>query len=80
MSLNLEYSEYFCSSQRTEGKVINCLIDDIWGYTLGQPHGTAPASVTTNEDIKVSSLNNSGNIQKKRVGLTDLFHIIISLQ
>ena len=80
MSLNLEYSEYFCSSQRIKGKVINCLIDNICGYNLGQPHGTAPALVTTNEDMKVSSLKNSGNIQKKRVGLTDLFNIIISLQ
>ena len=40
-------------------------MDDVLGRFLGLPHGTAPAAVTTNENIKMSSFKSSGNIQKK---------------
>ena len=38
------------------------------GRFLGLPHGTTPAAVTTNKNIKISSLKSSENIQKKEGG------------
>ena len=29
-------------------------MDDVWGPLLGLPHGTTPAAVTTNKNIKMS--------------------------
>ena len=43
-------------------------MDDVWGYFLGPPHGTTPAAVATNKNIKMSSFKSSENIQKKEVG------------
>ena len=43
-------------------------MDDVLGRFLGLPHGTAPAEVTTNKNIKMSSFKSSGNIQKKEDG------------
>ena len=36
---------------------------------IGLPHGTTPAAVTTNKNIKMSSFMSSKNIQKKVGGL-----------
>ena len=38
------------------------------GRFLGLPHGTRPAAVTTNKNIKMSSFKSSENIQKKEDG------------
>ena len=35
------------------------------GPLLGLPHGTTPAAVTTNKNIKMSFFKSSENIQKK---------------
>ena len=43
-------------------------MDDVRGRFLGLPHGTTPAAVTTNKNIKMSSFKISGNIQKKGDG------------
>ena len=43
-------------------------MDDVWGRFLGLPHGTTPAAVTTNKNIKMSSFKSSENIQKKEGG------------
>ena len=43
-------------------------MDDIRGRFLGLPHGTIPAAVTTNKNIKTSSFKSSENIQKKKGG------------
>ena len=43
-------------------------MDDVLGRFLGLPHGTAPAAVTKNKNIKMSSFKSSGNIQKKENG------------
>ena len=43
-------------------------MDDIRGRSLGLPHGTTPAAVTTNKNIKMSSFKSSENIQKKEDG------------
>ena len=40
-------------------------MDDVRGRLLGLPHGTTPAAVITNENIKMSSFKSSENIQKK---------------
>ena len=40
-------------------------MDDVRGLFLGMPHCTAPAAVTTNKNIIVSSFKSSGDIQKK---------------
>ena len=47
-------------------------MDDVRGRFLGLPHGTTPAAVTTNKNIKMSSFKSSENIQKKKVNLSDL--------
>ena len=44
-------------------------MDDVRGRILGLPHGTTPAAVTTNKNIKMSSFKRSENIQKKEGGL-----------
>ena len=44
-------------------------MDDVRGRFLGLPHGTTPAAVTTNKNIKTSSFKSSENIQKKEGGL-----------
>ena len=41
---------------------------DVRGRFLGLPHGTTPAAVTTNKNIKMSSFKSSENIQKKEGG------------
>ena len=38
------------------------------GRFLGLPHGTTPAAVTTNKNIKMSSFKSSENIQTKEGG------------
>ena len=38
------------------------------GRFLGLPHGTTPAAVATNKNIKMSSFKSSENIQKKEGG------------
>ena len=43
-------------------------MDDVRGRFLGLPHGTTPAAVTTNKNIKTSSFKSSENIQKKEGG------------
>ena len=43
-------------------------MDDVRGRFLGLPHGTKPAAVTTNKNIKMSSFKSSENIQKKEGG------------
>ena len=43
-------------------------MDDVRGRFLGLPHGTTPATVTTNTNIKMSSFKSSENIQKKAGG------------
>ena len=43
-------------------------MDDVRGRFLGLPHGTTPAAVTTNKNIKMSSVKSSKNIQKKEGG------------
>ena len=43
-------------------------MDDVWGRFLGLPHGTTPAAVTTNKNIKMRSIKSSENILKKDGG------------
>ena len=43
-------------------------MDDVRGRFLGLPHGTTPAAVTTNKNIKMSSFKSSENIPKKEGG------------
>ena len=43
-------------------------MDDVRGRFFGLPHGTTPATVTTNKNLKMSSFKNSENIQKKEGG------------
>ena len=43
-------------------------MDDVRCRFLGLPHGTTPAAVTTNKNIKMSSFKCSENIQKKEEG------------
>ena len=43
-------------------------MDDVRSRFLGLPHGTTPAAVTTNKNIKMSSFKSSENIQKKEGG------------
>ena len=43
-------------------------MDDVRGRFLGLPHGTRPAAVTTNKNIKMSSFKSIENIQKKEGG------------
>ena len=43
-------------------------MDGVRGRFLGLPHSTAPAAVTTNKNIKMSSFKSSENIQKKEGG------------
>ena len=42
-------------------------MDDVRGRFLLLPHGTTPAAVTTNKNIKMSSFKNSENIKKEGV-------------
>ena len=41
---------------------------DVRGIFLGLPHGTTPAAVTANNNIKMSTFKSSKNIQKKEGG------------
>ena len=41
---------------------------DVLDRFLGLPHGTTPAAVTTNKNIKISSFKSSENIQNKEGG------------
>ena len=43
-------------------------MDDVRGRFLWLPHGTTPATVTSNKNIKMSSFKSSENIQKKEGG------------
>ena len=43
-------------------------MDDVRDRFLGPPHGTTPAAVTTNKNIKMRSFKSSENIQKKEGG------------
>ena len=43
-------------------------MDDVRGSFLGLPHGTTPAAMTTNKNIKMSPFKSSENIQKKEGG------------
>ena len=43
-------------------------MDDVRDRFLGLSHGTTPAAVTTNKNIKISSFKSSENIQKKEDG------------
>ena len=47
-------------------------MDGVRGRFLGLPHGTTPAAVTTNKNIKMSSFKSSEYIQKKEGG-PDIF-------
>ena len=46
-------------------------MDDVRGRFLGLQHGTTPAAVTTNKNMKMSSFKSSENIQKKEEGGPD---------
>ena len=46
-------------------KNIKCAMDDVRDRFLVLPHGTTPAAVTTNKNIKMSSFKSNENIQKK---------------
>ena len=48
-------------------------MDDVRGLFLGMPHGTTPAAVTTNNNIIMSSLKSSGDLQKKEGGPDSCF-------
>ena len=55
-------------------------MDDVRGRFLGLPHGTTPAAVTTNKNIKMSSFESSENIQKKEGGpdrSLEFFYVLI---
>ena len=43
-------------------------MDDVRGRFLGLPHGTTPAAVTTNRNIKMSSFKSSEIVQRKEGG------------
>ena len=43
-------------------------MDDVRGRFFWLPHGTTPAAVTTNKNIKMSSFKSSEIIQKKEGG------------
>ena len=43
-------------------------MDDVRALFLRLPHGTTPAAVATNKNIKMSSFKSSENIQKKEGG------------
>ena len=43
-------------------------MEDVRGRFLGLPHGTTPAAVITNINLKMGSFNSSENIQKKDGG------------
>ena len=43
-------------------------MDDVRGRFLGLPHGTTPAAVTTNKNIKMSSFKSGENIQRNKGG------------
>ena len=43
-------------------------MDDVRRRFLGLPHGTTPAAVTTNKNIKMSSFKSSENFQRKEGG------------
>ena len=47
---------------------MNCTMDDVRGRFLRLPHGTTPAAVTTNTNIKMRSFKSSENIHKKEDG------------
>ena len=47
---------------------MNCTMVDIRGNSLGPPHGTKRAAVTTNKNIKLRSFKGSENIKKKEGG------------
>ena len=52
-------------------------MDDVWVHFLGLPHGTTPAAVTTNKNIKMSSFKNSEKqLKRKRMGQTDMFRFV----
>ena len=55
-------------------------MDDVRGYFLWPPHTIKPAAVSANKNVEISSFKSSENIQRKMVGLTDLFQIINSPQ
>ena len=55
-------------------------MDDVRGRSLGLPHGTTSAAVTTNKNIKMNSFKSSGIFKRKSVGQTDLIRIINPLQ
>ena len=68
MELNLKY---FLISQNISGDLKGQKVKYKLQYGrcfLGLPHGTTPAAVTTNKNIKMSSFKSSGNIQKKDDG------------
>ena len=54
-------------------------MDDVRGHFLGLPHGTTPAAVTTNKNIKMSSFKSSENIQKKKALMIILSNLHKSL-
>ena len=43
-------------------------MDDVRGRFLGLPHGTTPAAVATNRNIKMSSFKSSEIVQRKEGG------------
>ena len=43
-------------------------MDDVRGRFLGLPHGTTPAAVITNRNIKMSSFKSSEIVQRKEGG------------
>ena len=43
-------------------------MDDVRGRFLGLSHGTTPAAVTSNKNIKMSFFKSNENIQKKESG------------
>ena len=43
-------------------------MDEVRGRFLGLPHGTTPAAVTTNRNIKMSSFKSSEIVQRKEGG------------
>ena len=55
----------FSSSEKKKYKLHN---GRCTGPLLALPHGTTPAAVTTNKNIKMSSFKSSENIQKKAGG------------
>ena len=69
--MNINLSNFLISqniSADLKGPKVNCTIDDVRGRFIGLPHGTTPAAVTKNKNIKMSSYKSSENIQKKEDG------------